>query len=86
MRKLLTILFLGILLLSEAQILQPAKWSYSSDVTSVGAGETIELVFKVQIEPNWYVYSTEFNCEDGPIKTSFKFTPHSSFEIGRAHV
>jgi thiol:disulfide interchange protein DsbD len=81
MRRLLTFLFLGILLITEAQILQPAKWTYTSNVTDTRAGETIELVFKVQIEPNWYVYSTEFNCEDGPIKTSFRFTPHSSFEL-----
>jgi thiol:disulfide interchange protein DsbD len=66
-------------MITEAQILQPAKWTYASNFTEARVGETIELVFKVQIEPNWYVYSTEFNCEDGPIKTSFRFSPHSSF-------
>ncbi len=63
----------------SAQILKPAKWTTSVSTESVKAGETIELIFKATIDNNWYLYSSEFACED-PIKTSLTFNPDKSFE------
>ena len=64
-----------------SQILAPASWSTGASVRELKAGETTELVFSVRIDPAWYLYSTEFNCDDGPIKTSFTFQPHPSYEL-----
>lgn len=64
---------------SNAQVLQPAKWSYSGP-ESAQVGQEIELVFKATIDKNWYLYSSEFVC-DGPIPTSFTFTPHASYQL-----
>jgi len=66
--------------LSQAQILTPAKWTYSTSTQNAKVGDEIELIFKATIEKDWYLYSSEFPCED-PIKTSFSLTPNSSFQL-----
>lgn len=69
-----------------AQIKTPAKWTYTPSSTSVSAGSEVELVFKATIEPGWHLYSTEFPCEDGPMKAVFTFTPHASYKLVGAPV
>ncbi len=63
------------------QVLEPAKWKYSVSKSEVAPGETLELIFEATIDKNWYLYSTEFPCEDGPIKTTFTFDPHPSYTL-----
>jgi len=67
--------------IASAQILKPAKWTHEASVKEVKAGDEITLVFKAIIDQNWYLYSSEFPCEDGPIKTSFSFHPDKSYEL-----
>jgi thiol:disulfide interchange protein DsbD len=66
---------------APAQILEPSKWTVSTSKTSAKVGEEIEIIFRATIEKNWYLYSNVFDCEDGPTKTSFTFTPNNSFEL-----
>jgi thiol:disulfide interchange protein len=80
-RLLFIILALFSFSLSEAQILTPARWSYSASNESPKVGEEIEVIFKVNIEKSWYLYSTEFVCEDGPNKTEINFKPHPSYKL-----
>ncbi len=63
------------------QILTPAKWSYSVSNNAPAVGEEIDLIFKATIEKNWYLYSSEFPCEDGPIKTSITLKPNAGFKL-----
>ncbi|MFM8744251.1 MAG: cytochrome c biogenesis protein CcdA, partial [Cytophagales bacterium] len=67
--------------LCTAQVLTPAKWNYSTFAQTVKVGDEIDLIFNATIDNNWYLYSSEFNCEDGPIKTSFSFTPDASYQL-----
>jgi thiol:disulfide interchange protein len=64
----------------HAQILNPAKWTYEVSSKEAKTGDEIELIFKATIDKDWYLYSSEFTCEDGPIKTTFNLVPHSSFQ------
>lgn len=75
---LLFILFPSVL--SQAQILTPAKWTYSTSTQNTKVGDELELIFTATIEKDWYLYSSEFPCED-PIKTNFILAPHSSFQL-----
>lgn len=82
MKFLLLSFFSFLLSLSvSAQILTPAKWTYATSVNEAKVGDEVELIFNATIDKNWYLYSSEFPCEDGPIKTSFNFVPHSSFQL-----
>lgn len=65
----------------QAQILEPAKWTSKPSVNSAQAGDEIELIFDVKIDKDWYLYSSEFPCEDGPIPTSFTFEPNPGYEL-----
>lgn len=80
------LLFIGLVLSfsisqSIGQVLNPAKWKYEVSKSQVKVGDEVELIFKATIDKDWYLYSSEFNCEDGPIKTSFNITPHPSFQL-----
>lgn len=79
--RLLFIVILFLLSLSTwGQVLTPAKWTYETSVKEAKTGDEIELIFKASIDKDWYLYSSEFPCED-PIKTSFNLVPHASFQI-----
>ncbi len=68
-------------LLLSAQILQPAKWTTSTSATNAKSGEEIDIIFDVVIDKDWYLYSSEFDCEDGPIKTNFTFEPDTGYQL-----
>lgn len=65
----------------SAQILNPAKWRYAPSVEQAKVGDEVDLIFKATIDADWYLYSSEFPCEDGPIKTSFNLVPNSSYQL-----
>ncbi len=69
---------------SFAQILKPAKWTHEVSTKEVKAGDEITLIFKATINPSWYLYSSEFPCEDGPIKMTFSFHPDKSYSLSGA--
>src|SRR5260221_9270425 len=64
----------------EAQILNPAKWTTVTSVSEAKTGDEVTLIFRATIDNNWYLYSSEFPCEDGPIKMTFSFAPDKSYE------
>jgi thiol:disulfide interchange protein len=64
----------------QAQILTPAKWTYSTSVQNAKVGDEIELIFKATIDKDWYLYSSEFPCED-PMKTTFNLVPDPSYKL-----
>lgn len=64
-----------------AQILQPAQWTTSTSANNATAGDEIDLIFDVTIDKDWYLYSSEFDCEDGPIKTNFTFEPDPGYQL-----
>ncbi len=65
----------------SAQVLNPAKWSTSTTTESAKIGDELDLIFRATIDNSWYLYSSEFDCEDGPIKTTFTFRPNSSYQL-----
>lgn len=81
MKNILLLVLSLFLFSAQAQILQPAKWTTEPSRQEVKTGEEIELIFRATIERDWYLYSSEFDCEDGPIKASFTFTPDASYQL-----
>ena len=64
-----------------AQVLRPATWSYEVSETSVSEGDEVELVFRVNIDPDWYLYSSDFDPDLGPMVTEFSFKPDKSYAL-----
>ena len=61
---------------SYSQILKPVKWSYATKKTA--KNEAI-IYLKATIDKGWHIYSQRVG-EGGPVKTSFSFTPSSSYK------
>jgi thiol:disulfide interchange protein len=82
MRK--SIFFFSILLsvfqTVTGQILKPAKLVAEPVSVDVKAGDVIDLVFKAQIDKNWYMYTIGFDPDCGPILTEIIFEP-GEFEL-----
>ncbi|SMO61267.1 Thiol:disulfide interchange protein DsbD [Saccharicrinis carchari] len=80
------ITFFAILLLSilngvsNAQILEPAKWKVQLSVNDAAVGDEIDVVFKANIDDTWYLYSNDFDPELGPILISFNFDENNTYE------
>lgn len=71
------LLFSLIALPAFTQILEPVKWSFSSEKTS---DSTANLYLTATIDEGWHVYSQVIDGE-GPIPTSFSFEKSSSFQL-----
>ena len=94
--KLIILLFLGFVGFSGmAQKITPAKWSWTLVPANPKVGQTAEIIFKVKIDKGWYLYSSDFDKELGPVVTTIKIkenlgvsvdgplraiNPHSKFD------
>jgi len=77
-------LILGILFLATqmpGQILQPAKWELKVSNKEASVGDEIDLIFLATIDQNWYLYSSDFDPELGPMVTEFTFDDSDSYEL-----
>jgi len=80
MKKILFIFLFASSLAASAQILKPAKWTFTPSKTSAKVGETIDLVFTAKIDDNWYMYSSELKV-DGPLPTAANFTKNDTYAL-----
>lgn len=65
----------------KAQVQKPkARWTYSFSKPEVKKGETVDLVFTATIDKDWYMYSSDFDPDLGPMLTTFTFEKNSTFE------
>jgi thiol:disulfide interchange protein DsbD len=65
----------------KGQILEPAKWSTTTSVNEIETGQELDLIFNVVIDQNWYLYSSDFDPDLGPIVAEFNFEPDDSYEL-----
>lgn len=80
MKKSLILFFSLITIAASAQILKPAKWTFTPSKTSAKVGETIDLVFTAKIDNGWYMYSSDLKVE-GPMPTAANFTKNDTYEL-----
>ena len=65
MKKIISILFVLISVVSSAQIFTPVEWEFSQKQLS---DTEIELQFKANIDEGWHLYSQHI-ADDGPVPT-----------------
>lgn len=81
MQRSLLVLFLFSTFSSLAQILEPAKWTTEVSKSEVRVGDELELIFKATIDPDWYLYSSDFDPDLGPQVTEFFFTENETYQL-----
>lgn len=74
------LLFALLAIPAVAQKITPAKWSWSIKPTNPKVGEQAEVIFKVAIEKDWYVYSSDFDKDLGPTVTTVTFKPGAGYK------
>jgi thiol:disulfide interchange protein len=80
MLPLMLLLFMATIA-AQAQVLKPASWSYDVSKKEVAVGEEVELIFNAKIDKDWYLYSSDFDPDLGPMVTEFKFEKHPSYQL-----
>ncbi len=84
-KSLYTLLFILLTVFSStscnSQILKPTQWSYHLSKDKVEVGQTVDIIFEASIEDNWYLYSSDFDPNLGPIVTTFTFEPSKAFAL-----
>jgi thiol:disulfide interchange protein len=68
-------------LVTQAQILKPISWRYEVSAQQVKTGEEVDLIFRAKIDPGWYLYSSDFDPDLGPMVTTFTFQKHPSYAL-----
>ncbi|MGL4632312.1 MAG: cytochrome c biogenesis protein CcdA [Leadbetterella sp.] len=82
MRQLITCIFLLFWgFIGYSQIKEPTKWSFDYSPKQFKKGETIDIIFKAKIDPDWYIYSNDFKEDLGPTPTTVIFNPSSDFSL-----
>ena len=65
---------------TTAQKLTPAKWSWALSKANPAVGETVDIIFSVDIQDDWYLYSSDFSEDLGPTVTTIKLKANDSYE------
>lgn len=66
---------------AHSQVLKPISWEVELSNAKPEVGEEIEISFKAKIDEDWYLYSTDFDPDLGPMVTEFQFEENDSFEL-----
>ncbi|MET3125934.1 thiol:disulfide interchange protein DsbD [Arcicella rosea] len=82
MKKLLFSLFILLIcsVAISAQKITPAKWSWALSKANPAVGETVDIVFTVNIQDDWYLYSSDFSEDLGPTVTTIKLKANDTYE------
>lgn len=80
-KKSFLLCFLALPYVLLAQLKQKPTWELSYSKTSVKTGDEVELIFKSKIEKDWYMYSSDFNPDLGPVVASFDFKKDASYQL-----
>jgi len=69
---------------ATAQILEPSKWSFSYSKSTAKVGDELDVIIKVKLDEGWYLYSSDFDPNLGPMLTVITWGKHPSFKtIGK---
>ena len=80
-KYILVLLLLLIQLSAFAQMQAAPDWRVRYGKQEVKAGEEVELIFEADIPADWYLYSSDFDPDLGPMLTEFEFEKHPSYEL-----
>ena len=81
MKKIFLAVLLIVSTLGKAQILDPASWSFTVSEKNPEVNDTITLVIKAKIDPKWYLYSSDFDPDLGPMVTTFNFEQSAAYDV-----
>jgi thiol:disulfide interchange protein DsbD len=64
-----------------AQVQEAPEWQVKADNNDAVPGDEVILTFTADIPQDWYMYSSDFDPNLGPMLTEFNFDPSEKFEL-----
>ncbi|MCY2688681.1 protein-disulfide reductase DsbD family protein [Salinimicrobium sp. TH3] len=64
-----------------AQVQEAPEWQVKADNNDAAPGDEVTLTFTADIPQDWYMYSSDFDPDLGPMLTEFSFDPSGKFEL-----
>lgn len=64
-----------------AQVQHTTSWTFDASQKEVKVGDEIELIFKVKVIDQWYIYSSDLTDDIGPLPTEVLFQENGGFEL-----
>lgn len=81
MRKFLLLFILTLPMLGFGQILKPISWTVELSKETPVVGDEVEIQFNAVIDAKWYLYSSDFDPDLGPMVTEFFFEENETYEL-----
>ncbi|WP_335965514.1 cytochrome c biogenesis protein CcdA [Galbibacter sp. PAP.153] len=78
----LMLVFILVLLcqIGQSQVMEAPEWKAEVQESTVAKGDTITVLFTAEIPQDWYMYSSDFDSNLGPLVTEIKFNESEQFE------
>jgi|TARA_B100000378_G_scaffold222037_1_gene185500 thiol:disulfide interchange protein DsbD len=67
--------------IAQSQMMEAPEWEAEVQERSIAPGDTITVLFTAEIPQDWYMYSSDFYPNLGPIVTEFNFNDSEQFEL-----
>ncbi|WP_020526482.1 protein-disulfide reductase DsbD family protein [Flexithrix dorotheae] len=64
-----------------AQLEKHIEWDSRLAKKEAAIGESVELIFTAEIDKDWYLYSSDFDPDLGPMVTEFSFEENDTYEL-----
>lgn len=65
---------------AQGQFRKTTQWTFEATKSEVEVGDEIDLIFKVSVIDDWYIYSSDIGEDVGPLPTEIEFENNGSFE------
>ena len=66
--------------LASAKFLKPISWEIELSNENPAVGDEVEIRFNSTIDDTWYLYSSDFDPDLGPMVTEFFFEENDTYE------
>ena len=67
--------------IGQSQVMEAPEWKAEIQESTIAKGDTITVLFTAIIPQDWYMYSSDFDPNLGPLVTEFKFNDTEQFKL-----
>ena len=65
---------------AQSQVMEAPLWEAEVHAATMAKGDTISVLLTAKIPQDWYMYSSDFDPDLGPMVTEFRYTESERFE------
>lgn len=80
LKLIVVLIFAMVSQIGHSQMKEAPEWNAEVQEKNIASGDTITVLFTAEIPEDWYMYSSDFDPNVGPIVTAFEFAKNNQFE------